>query len=214
MSFLGIGGGNGLFGIVSQIALAAATGGSSVIAQMAMKIATEVASAVIQQLGQQMGLPQPMIDMAQGFVRGAGGDAAGAAREFGEAQSGLGSLIQSFTRQTGGSPIDAARLEQDINRQVGQMAAEAGQSDDARAARAGGRQVAGGWLMAIAQALGEKLDVMAADMQSTAAAINKEDPSTTAKFSAATQEFGLLMGATNNAIKTLGEALNQTARKG
>lgn len=214
MSFLGIGGGNGLFGIVSQIALGAATGGASIIAQMAMKIATEVASAVIQQLGQQLGLPQPMIDMAQGALRGSTGDFAGAAAEYTQAQNGLGDLIQSFAQQTGGSPMDAARLEQDVNRQVGQLAAEAGQSDEARAARSGGRQMAGGWLMAIAQALGDKLDVMAQDMQDAAAAINKEDPSTTAKFSAATQEFGLLMGATNNALKTLGEAMNQTARKG
>lgn len=215
MGILGIGGGGGLFGIASQLAIAAATGGTSLIAQMAVKIATEVASQVIQQLGQQLGLPQPMIDMAQGALRGSTGDFAGAAAEYSQASGGLDEMIQSFTQQSGGTPQQAGTALQDVNRQIGQMVAEGAQSEEFRNARAsGGTTAGGGWLMALATALGEKLDVMADEIQDLAGAISKEDPSTTAKFGAATQEFSLLMNATNNALKTLGEALSSTARKG
>ena len=60
--------------MISQIALAAATGGASAAVMMATKmIATAVAQQVIQQLGQQLGLPPAVIAMAQTAFAAASG---------------------------------------------------------------------------------------------------------------------------------------------
>jgi hypothetical protein len=68
--------------------------------------------------------------------------------------------------------------------------------------------------MALASVIGEKLNVMAKDISTLAGQITKDTPDKTTKFGAATQEFGILMNAANNAIKTIGEGLTTTARKG
>jgi hypothetical protein len=211
--FMGIGNAFNPLQAVSQVALAAATGGTSIIAQMAVRVAVEAASQLIQNLGDALNLPQPMIDMAQGSLRGSMGDFAGAANEYSQASQGAGQLFESYAQQVGASAFDAASGGRDVNQSVAELGARAAEGEDFRAARSGGRE-GGSWLMALATALGEKLDAMADDIKGLADAITKEDPSTTAKFGAATQEFGILMNATNNALKTLGEAITTTARKG
>jgi hypothetical protein len=69
------GGGGGLFSFALQIGMAMATGGASLavtIQQMAIRAAVQMA---IQELGQQMGLPQPMIDIAKNMAMGQMGGA-------------------------------------------------------------------------------------------------------------------------------------------
>ena len=67
--------------------------------------------------------------------------------------------------------------------------------------------------MALAAVMGEKLNAKAEQVQKLAGQITDKTPDKTAKFGAASQEFGIMMNATNNAIKSLGEGLSTMARK-
>jgi hypothetical protein len=51
-------------------------------------------------------------------------------------------------------------------------------------------------------------------MDTMANQITDKTPSLTAKFGAKSQEFGIMMNAATNAIKTIGEAQANSARKG
>ena len=64
-----------------------------------------------------------------------------------------------------------------------------------------------------AKALGEELDRLGQDMQSRAESLKGDDASASAEFGVVSQQFSMLMNATNNAIKTIGEAMSNTARK-
>ncbi|MHA6316180.1 DUF6683 family protein [Altererythrobacter sp. CAU 1778] len=67
--------------------------------------------------------------------------------------------------------------------------------------------------MALASIIGDKLNAKASQVQSLAGQITDKTPDKTAKFGAASQEFGIKMNATNKAIKSLGEGLSTIARK-
>ncbi|WP_281253065.1 hypothetical protein [Sphingomonas spermidinifaciens] len=43
--------------------------------------------------------------------------------------------------------------------------------------------------------------------------MTKDDPKASAEFSVVSQQLSMLMNATSNAIKTVGEAMSNTARK-
>lgn len=192
--------------LVSQVALGVATGGTSLIAQFAMQVISQIAREVISELGQQLGLPQGVIDGAVAAFDAASGNPAGAAQS-------ATSMIDNFAQQTNASPTETGQLHESADQlrdSIRDMVR--GEAEE----RMPGRSSSGGaksWLMAMAEAFGKRLDKMADDIQDLADSIDKEDPSTTVKYSAATQEFNLLMNTANTALKTLGEALANTARK-
>jgi len=191
--------------MVSQIALAAATGGTSLIAQAALQIVSQLAREVIADVGKELGLPQGAIDAALTAFDAAAGTSGG-----GQSASGL---LDSFLANSGASPSASGQAHSalDAVRQSLQESAlqEVKEKSGGSSSGAGAKS----WIMAMAEAFGERLDAMADDIQDLADAIDKEDPSTTVKYSAATQEFNLLMNTANTAIKTIGEALANTARK-
>jgi hypothetical protein len=181
------------------------TGGLSKISSL--NVVSSFGQNLIQKLGTALGLPQPLIDAAQGAFAAASGDPAGAASNAFEAGQGFAEAIgKGFSEAA-----DAGRqLEDMINR----MASDLAGGQDAKNAKAGGK--GGSWLMAMAQALGKKADQLADQMQDLATQMSAKDskPSDSALFGAKSQEFGLFMNATNNAIKTAGESLTTMARKG
>jgi hypothetical protein len=193
--------------LVSQAALAAATGGTSLFAQMAMQLASQIGQQVIQQMGQELGLPQSAIDLAQGAFAGSLGDYQGVSQNLQEAAS-------SFAGAAGASPAEQGEYSREVTNSVDDLVSHMADGDDVKAARSGGRGGGQSWLMALAEALGKKLDKMADDMASMADQITDKTPSLTAKFGAKSQEFSILMNATTNAIKSVGEGLANSARKG
>ncbi|RUL70877.1 hypothetical protein [Dyella choica] len=70
-----------------------------------------------------------------------------------------------------------------------------------------------GWLVALAKALGDKLNAAADKLKHDAAAVNSDNPGQTTQLSAEAQQFSQMMDAFNNVIKTLGEALDGMVRK-
>ncbi|HEX7813952.1 hypothetical protein [Dyella sp.] len=71
----------------------------------------------------------------------------------------------------------------------------------------------GGWLEALAKALGDKLNQAANDLQSSAESVNAKSPGDTTELSAQAQEFAQLMDAVNNIIKTMGQAMDTMVQK-
>jgi len=198
--------------LVSQIALGVATGGTSLVAQFAMQVISQIAREVISEVGKQLGLPPQVIDGAVAAFDAAAGNPGGAA------QSAAG-MINDFASSVGASPAQAGQMHQaaDGVRDAIRDMIQNNAKDELEGRGPSGSSGSGGgaksWLMAMAEAFGERLDKMADDIQDLADSIDKEDPSTTVKYSAATQEFNLLMNTANTALKTLGEALANTARK-
>lgn len=193
---------------IAQLAMGPA-GWASLAARTLM---SAIGQQVIQQLGEKLGLPQSTIDMAQGAFCASMGDKAGVRQNIEEA-------IGNFAEQYNASPAEQGEANRQVDDAINNMVSRMADGDDAKAARAGGKGGAAGssgqsWLMALAEALGEKLDKMAGEMSKMAGEITDKTPSLTAKFGAKSQEFGILMNAATNAIKTVGEGLSNSARKG
>jgi uncharacterized protein YukE len=182
-----------------------------IVAQLAQQLISQVGQQLIQQLGQQLNLPQSAIDMAQGAFTSSIGDFQGSAQNLDEAIEQLGAEMGASPADIGGAQRDFQNMIRDI---VSQMS-ESEEFKEAKASRGGRGGVPGapGWLMAMAKVLGEKLDKLADDMEQRAEAISEKDPSSSAEFGVVSQQFSMLMNATNNAIKTIGEALSNMARK-
>lgn len=196
-----------MFGGLNPVSLLATTmlgpmGG--IVAQLATQLMSQIGQQMIQQMGDQLGLPQSAVDMAQGAFAGSYGD-------FGGQVGNLHEAIEQLGRETGASPAQMGEADRAIQDLLRDAVMNSTDSEDARAAKSGGR--AGGWLRAMAEALGKKLDAAAHEMQDLANKIDKEDPSTTTDFQVASQEFNMLMNAANTAIKSIGEAMSNTARK-
>lgn len=177
-------------------------------------IGTAVAQQLISQLGQALGLPPSVINMAQQAFSAASGQGGSLA------QQGIAQAVSSVAKEFNFSPAQEGEVNRTMNDTLNQLVSKIGESEEFKAAKsAGGKGAAGNtssgsWLMALATALGDKLNVKAKEVQDLAGQITDKTPDKTAKFGAATQDFGILMNATNNAIKTLGEGLTTTARKG
>ena len=196
----GIGG----FNPVSLLATAALGPAGGLIAQLASQVLSQAAQQLIQNVGDQMGLPQSAIEMAQAEFTGRAGDLPGTARNLDEA-------LDAFGEEAGASPADIGRLQRDAADQLRYAAVEASQSEEAREAKAGGK--GGSWLLAMARALGAAADRKADKLEAMSAGLDKAKPSETAEFQAETQEFNLLMSAMTSTLKTLGESMNTMAKR-
>jgi hypothetical protein len=104
MSFLG-----GIMkSLVNPMSLMQIAMGPAGWASLAMKtIGSQIAMQVIQKLGQQLGLPQPMIDMAQAAFANASG-------QPGLARQNIREAVQGFVKQMDLRPSEAGRLERDL----------------------------------------------------------------------------------------------------
>ena len=173
---------------------------------MAKQFFSAVGQQFIQRLGEQMGMKQSQIDMAQSRFAVTHGDNKGA-------RSNLREAFSEMAKEARASTTEEADAEREMNETLNKMATSLAEGQDQKASKSGGK---GGqsWLMALAEALGKKLDKMASEMSTMADQITDKTPSLTAKFGAKSQEFGILMNAATNAIKTIGEAEANSARKG
>ncbi|GLQ95576.1 hypothetical protein [Dyella acidisoli] len=71
----------------------------------------------------------------------------------------------------------------------------------------------GGWLEALAKALGDKLNQAANTLKNNAGSVNADNPGQTTQLSAEAEEFSQMMDAFNNVIKTLGQSLDTMVQK-
>jgi hypothetical protein len=215
-----------MFGSVGGIFDIAATaiGGmfGGPIGAMIAQLAKQVMTSVVDQVIDQLPTDQSTKDLLQAAFHAGMGDTAGAiqnAREF----------VDDIAQQSGASPSDQADAQRSIDdfqeamkqlltQMVQQNSDSQDNGNDAPVQNGGGAAGAGGaggkgWLWAIAQALGKQCNQLADEMSAKADSLDAKDPKSVAEFQTITQQFSLLMNTTTNAIKSLGEAMANTARK-
>lgn len=213
--------GGGLnFGSIASSAIGGMLGGP--IGMLVAQLAKQVMTSIVDQVIDQLPIDQGFKDLLQAGFHAGTGDMAGALQNINEA-------IEAFGQQAGGSFTDIADMQRaadefkntmqdvfsDIVRDIIDSADDTEDGSGAAAGARGGRNPTGapGWLYAIAEVMGKKLDDTAHEMQRLAEAVDKEDPSTATDFQVASQQFSILMNTTATALKSIGEAMVAAARK-
>jgi hypothetical protein len=217
---------------IAQLGLAAMTGGTSLLATTALRtIGSQIAMNLIQRLGQQMGLPQPMIDLAQAAFANASG-------QPGLMRQNINEAVQGFVGQMDLRPSEAGQLQRELMNATDKSYANMDkivQSFSKRLLQSEGEgdDAGGSVLMKIARALGklmdQKMDSLAAKadqlgrvggdkgMKTKEGGFNAEGQSKfgqlSAEVQALSQEIGYLSQAISSSIKSIGEASATVARK-
>ena len=206
--------GNVFGSMINPLSIAQLAMGPAGWASLAARaIFSAVGQQVIQQLGDKLGLPQGMIDVAQGAFAAGMGDKNGVRQNIREAVDSLGDQFNL-------SPFDRGQLERAANRDSGDLfekLLEAAKQGKERAERGDSKsgKGSGSWLREVAALMAQAMDSKIKEMKSLAGQIDKTK--TTAlqnDLQVATQEFAFLMNSTANMIKTVGEGLGTMARKG
>lgn len=200
--------------LVNPISLASLAMGPAGWASLAVRtLGTAIGKEVLQQLGQQLGLPQSAINLVQDGFSMATGSMGGPAT-IAEA---VASLAQNFDL----SPSQQGELQraaESDSRDMFQQLSDAFQSGEAQAkaqSSRGGK--ARSWLQAIADSMSAVLDKKVQDMDRMSQSLDKQGSNRSTKMSTdlqvAGQEFSFLMNTSSTVIKTIGEGLSGMARK-
>lgn len=191
------------------------------IGAMVGQLAGQLLSSVVNQAIDQLPVDQPFKELISAGFKAGMGDTGGAIQdanqfieELGQSMGGSQSDISQMQRSLGDFRQEVNQLFTDALARDGLEREEAGSGQcSGNAAQRGGAAGSGGWLRAMAEALGKQCDALADEMQEAVDNIDKEDPSTMVEFQTISQQFSLLMNSTTTAIKTLGEAMTAVARK-
>ncbi len=197
----------------------------AILAQALQQVVSQVVQEIIQKAGEQLGLPQQFIDMAQGAAAGGLGDSQGAARNLQEAISG-------FVGATGATGAAAGALEREagnsvqnfIDEQAATMARNVGrEASESSGSGTSATKARGSVLMKIALALGRAMDNKVDQMANKATELESMGEITgknTSKYNAASaemsalgQELKIVGEALNNTLKSIGDASSSLARK-
>jgi isopenicillin N synthase-like dioxygenase len=197
---------------IAQLAMGPA-GWASLAARM---IIQAVGQQVIQLLGQKLGLPQGMIDIAKTAFSASTGGVNGQT---------IGEAVQQATEGLGFSPMQQGQIARDMSQKAENIAEKLFQASREGSERAktdgakDGKTGKGNWLRAIAEVMAASMDKKIEEMQQLAQAYDSQSKDnkstkTMTDLQVATQEFSYLMQSTTNMIKTIGEGLSTMARKG
>ncbi|WP_379553671.1 hypothetical protein [Qipengyuania sp. DGS5-3] len=200
--------------LVNPVSLMQIAMGPAGWASLAMRtIGAQIGMNAIQQLGQRLGLPQPMIDMAQAsFAQSAGMP--------GLARQNIAEAVNGMADQFNLSPRDTAQLTSaattDVN-EIIEKFAEAIKQGERESESASRRGKGRSWLQVIADSMAKVLDQKVEDMDRLAQKLDKQGKNKSVSLSTdlqvAGQEFSFLMNTTSTVIKTIGEGLSAMARK-
>lgn len=209
--------------------LGTALGGplGAIIAQALQQVVSQVVQEIIQKAGDQLGVPQPFIDAAQGAFAQSIGDTAGGASNLQEAIGGLSSALGQTGAQAGDFQRQAtdatSTFVDDMVRQINQNVNDEANERNGNGV-SGGKGVKGGSVLmkialAIGSALDNKVDRMAdiADELGSMGEVKGDEQSRyqelSAEMNALGQEMKIVAEALNNTLKSIGEASSALARK-
>ncbi|WP_144033557.1 hypothetical protein [Sphingomonas guangdongensis] len=198
--------------VVNPISLAQLAMGPAGWASLALKtLGSAIGQQLIQQLGQQLGLPQSVIGLAQNAFGAATGTSGGPLS--------IGEAVSQLASQFNLSPAQQGQLERSATQDYTNLLRDLIGSDEFKAAKTGGSGK--GFLERIAVALGKMLDEKMNKVASLADQIGQQGSANQSKLgelngkmAAASQEVSILSQALNTTIKTIGEAQSTIARKG
>ncbi len=207
-------------------------------ASLAIKtIGSQIAMQVIQQLGQKMGLPPAMIDLAQAAFAQASG-------QPGLAQQNIGEAVRGLTEQMDLKPSEAGQLQRELmdtaDKSLGNMQkiVDGFAKRLSKSGEAGGEEEGGSILMKIARIMGGLVDDKMNTLVQKANDLGKvgaqsgnthtkgqnegnftakgqgEFGKLSAEVQALGQEISYLSNAISTTLKSIGEASTTLARKG
>ncbi|KHL25229.1 hypothetical protein PK98_00175 [Croceibacterium mercuriale] len=198
--------------VINPISLAQLTMGPAGWAALATRtLFSAIGQQVIQNLGQQLGLPQSVIDVAHSAFSGSFGGGALAGGTIGQA-------VQSLAQQFNLPATDAGNLERNANDAARQMTdsvlqniRENGSGDDYAAAVKGKSR-----LVALAMAMGAVMDDKMDRMIELGEKLDgaKKTGSLSAEMQGLGQEMNMVSNALASTIKSIGESATTLARKG
>ncbi len=182
-------------------------------ASLAMRtVGAQLGMNIIQQLGRQMGVPQPFIDLAQANFAGSIGMPGLQMQNMREAAAGFANTINFSPRQTAEFQQSVLRGTENIYEMLSEAAAE-GRRRAERDGEGDGRS----WLQVIADNMSRVLDAKVKEMDRLARALDDQGSNRSTKtandLQVQTQEFSYIMQATSTVIKSIGEGLSAMARK-
>lgn len=190
----------------ANIALAmTGPGGWAMIA--AKTIGSAIGQQVIQALGDQLGLPQSITNLAKHAFAAASGTQG--------MPDTIRGAVAELAEQYGLSPAQQGQLQRAANEDAGTLfnkLSEAAKDGEQQAkAKSKGRS----WLQVIADSMGNALDAKVKDIDTKGSALenNKKSIKASTELQVATQEFSYMMNTASTVIKTLGEGLSGMARK-
>lgn len=200
--------------LVNPISLASLAMGPAGWASLAVRtLGTAIGKEVLQQLGQQLGLPQSAINLVQDGFSMATGSVGGPA-SIAEAVASLAQNFDLSPSQQGelqrAAETDSRDMFQQLNDafQSGETLAKAGSARSGKARS---------WLQAIADSMSKEMDRKVEDMNQLSQAMDKQGSNRSVKsntdLQVAAQEFSLLMNTSGTVIKSIGEGLSGMARK-
>ena len=210
MSFLG----GILKSVINPATLMQLAMGPAGWASLATKmLVSAVAQQVIQQLGQQLGLPQSIINMAQTAFSAASGTQG--------MPSTISDAVSQLAEQFNLSPSQQGEVQREAQTSTRRLVDQLMESEEFKNARSGAKS-GDSILMRIAIALGKLADDKMGKMDKLATQIGatkdgKEQNKITeqgARLQALGQEMSILSNAMTNVIKSIGEANSTIARKG
>lgn len=103
------------------------------------------------------------------------------------------------------------QMEKFMNKLMNDIVKDVNEARDEEGGKSTGK---GGWLVALAKAFGKIADKAAKELETAGKNLNNENPSEMIEYQAKSQEFSQMMNTFTNAIKTIGEAMANTVRKG
>lgn len=206
-------------------------------ASLAMRtLGPQIGMNLVQRLGQQLGLPQPMIDLAQAAFANSIGQPGLMRREIGQA-------VQGFTQQMDLRPSEAGQLQRELlgstdrSMRAMQEIVQGFAMRQLRESGGTGTEEGGSVLMRIARALGALMDEKMNDLATKADELGRVGSESgnvhtsgqnegnftaqgqgqfgqlSAEVQALGQEIGYLSQAISTTIKSIGEASATIARK-
>ena len=215
---------NGLnFNTILNVGMFAAgffTGGATWAAlgqQLLSQVGTQAFSSALDQVGVGGSLKDLALDS---FSQGVGGSG-GFDQELVDGLRNAANFQGADGQYTG----ELDRAQQDLTNQFTEFLGKAAQQRDGEDGSISGSR-GGGWLVALARAMGSALGKQASEMVELSgklddlAGYSKDDTAsasefqkTMSEFQATSQLFGMLSNAFSNAIKAIGEGMSSMARK-
>lgn len=205
--------------------LAIATMNPAIIAAtLGRQLVSQMGQHIIQNLGQQLGLPQPVIDMAQASFAGAMGDKSGMVSNLREASQGIQQTMNDLFQATDASPRDRGELQRVVQDLLDSVTKEGREgAENAEAKRKGGAE---SFFVAFAKALGKTMDTKMENMMDIAKQIDMETQKAngskgkkqavvgelSAELQGLSQELKLVSEALSTSVKAMGDAASKTAR--
>jgi hypothetical protein len=182
------------------------------VQKLVQQMVGQMIQQMVQQLAQQMGVsPGEANKTAQSMMEQLGIE--------GGNQGSIRETLNEASQQLGLSPQQQGEMtrsvEDFVNESLRQGVKDAmeGANVENKGRKNGGRASKGDFFTLLAEILGKKINSGFNDMKNLADATNWKDPKQATDFQAQQQKFGYFMQSLSTALKTVGEALANVARK-